>query len=267
MEKILEGQVAIITAAGHGMGRAAALTFAQAGATVVAADRRPAEADATVASIVDEGGRAVAIGFDATKDESVAKLVDLTMNDLGRIDILWNLVGGIGWTPEGTRPDVNTTEASYDILDVDPEYWDWQLRLNLTSVYLCCRHVLPHMIAAGRGSIISTATGAAADVHESGDGFHPYVVAKAGVVVLSRLIAQRYGRFGIRSNVIAPGIVDSWWTEAIEKRAIEGTLLGRIGSVEDVANVGLFLASDAASYVTGEEIRLDGGARLRSRFS
>lgn len=266
MEVRLDGKVAIITGAGHGMGQAAAKLFADSGASVVAADIRLEAAAETVAAIHAAGNRAVAVQVDATRDESAAALAQRAMDEYGRIDVLWNFVGGILWKPDGTRPGASPLNGGGDILTIDPEYWDWQLRLNLTTVYYCCRHAIPHMIAGGGGSIISMATGGALDAHEAGNGHHPYNIAKSGVVTLSRLIAREYGTQGIRSNVIIPGTVNSWPSPDIEAHAIRRTAARRIGTVEEVAEAGLFLASDKSSYITGEEIRLDGGSHVFGRI-
>jgi NAD(P)-dependent dehydrogenase (short-subunit alcohol dehydrogenase family) len=174
--------------------------------------------------------------------------------------VLWNNVGGIGWTPEGSRKPFNVDEGGSDILNVEPEYWDWQIKFNLTSVFLCCKAVLPVMIAHGRGSIISSSSAAS---NARTENFHPYATAKGAIITLSKLIAKRYGPLGIRSNVIVPGIINSWDAERLAERAKDGKIpLGRIGRVEEVASAALFFASDDSSFVSGEDIWLDGGARL-----
>jgi 3-oxoacyl-[acyl-carrier protein] reductase len=134
------------------------------------------------------------------------------------------------------------------------------LTLNLKSMYLCSRAVIPHMIEAGGGSIVSTSSAPALTGNSSGT--HAYIAAKGGVVALGRLIAHTWGRQGIRSNVILPGITDSHMSDRIEQAAARSTALGRIGRVDEVAKVALFFASDDSSYVTGETVFIDGGAHV-----
>jgi NAD(P)-dependent dehydrogenase (short-subunit alcohol dehydrogenase family) len=262
----LDGKVALITGAGHGMGRAGALAFADAGASVVVADIRQEAAEDTAGEVRARGGQALAVAADVTSDQSAAWLVQSTIGEFGGLDIVWNCVGGVFWKPDGTRPATDVLAPQGDILSIDPDYWDWQLRLNLTSVFLTSRHAIPRMIERGGGVILAMATGGAMDVHESGVGHHPYAVAKSGVITLSRLIAREYGRQGIRSNVLIPGTVNSWPSPEIEAHATRRTAAARIGTVEEVAGAALFLASDAAAYITGEELRLDGGSHVYGRI-
>ena len=158
MNTSLDGRIAIISGAAHGMGKAGVKTFIEAGATVVVADVRAGEAEATAREVEAADGRVLAIQVDATDPESVTSMVDQVMKTFGRIDVLWNCVGGMGWQPDGKRKTEDgrgPLDGGYDILNLVPEEWDWSIRLNLTTVYLMCRAVLPHMIAAGKGSIIS----------------------------------------------------------------------------------------------------------------
>ena len=265
MNTSLEGRTAIISGAAHGMGKAGVKTFLEAGATVVVADVRADEAEATAREMEAADGRVLAIQADATDPESVTSMVDQVMKTFGRIDVLWNCVGGMGWQPDGKRKAEDgrgPLDGGYDILNLEPEEWDWNIRLNLTTVYLMCRAVLPHMIAAGKGAIISMGTGGALDIHEAGIDNHHYNAAKAGLVTLSRMMARNYGRSGIRSNVIIPGTIASWPSQRIIEHAERRSALKRIGTVEEVADAALFLASDASSFITGEELRLDGGAHV-----
>jgi NAD(P)-dependent dehydrogenase (short-subunit alcohol dehydrogenase family) len=121
------------------------------------------------------------------------------------------------------------------------------------------------MIKNGGGAIISIATGVAVDAHAGGHSQHQYAISKAGVVMMSRLIAGTYGTKGIRSNIIAPGATNSWVTPTLKEYAAATSPAGRLGTVEEVAALALFLASDVGSYINGEEIRLNGGTHVWSR--
>lgn len=256
----LEGRVAIITGAGRGMGQAGAILFAQEGAKVVVAERRADAAAETADAVRAAGGTAIFVETDVTDPASVQQMAERTVEAFGGIDVLWNNVGGIGWTPEGMRRKVNLDEGGFDILNVEPDFWDWQIRINLTSVYLCCRAVLPSMIAKGKGAIINTSSGAAIARSENN---HPYATAKGAVLTLTKLIAKKYGPLGIRCNAIVPRLTNSWDAEALAARAAGGKVpLGRIGTLEEIASAALFLASDESSYVTGDALWLDGGSRM-----
>lgn len=256
----LSGRVAIITGSGRGMGQAGAKLFASEGASVVVAERRADAAAETVDAILAAGRKAVAVEVDVTDPASTQRMAEEAVKAFGTIDVLWNNVGGIGWTPEGGRRPVDVNAGGFDILNTDLEYWDWQIKINLTSVFLCSKAVLPVMIAQGRGSIISSSSAASGARTEN---FHPYATAKGGVLTLSKLMAKRYGPLGIRSNCIVPGIINSWDAERLAERAKDGKIpLGRIGTVEEVAKAALFFASDDSSFVSGEDVWLDGGARL-----
>src|SRR5262249_34747404 len=157
--------------------------------------------------------------YDATDDSSVGALVASLIEQHGRLDVLMNCVGGVTWRPGGQRGTVAVLETANDIASLDPDYWDWQMKLNLYSAFYACRHAIPAMIKGGGGAIISIATGVAVDAHAGGHAQHQYAISKAGVVMMSRLIAGTYGTQGIRSNIIAPGATDSWATPALVEYA------------------------------------------------
>ncbi|MFN8532921.1 MAG: SDR family NAD(P)-dependent oxidoreductase [Dehalococcoidia bacterium] len=255
----LDRKVALITGAGRGMGRAGALLFACEGATVVVADRRRDAAQEVAERVAADGGQALAVEVDVTDDASIRAMTEATTAAFGRIDVLWNNVGGLGWQADGTRRSIALGANDGDILSIDPTAWEWSIRFNLTSVYLCCRHVLPVMIAGGGGSIINTSSGAAL---ARSSNFHPYAVGKAGVITLSKLIARRYAAQGIRCNALVPGLIDSWGSAQVADRAKETVPLGREGTTDEVARTALFLASDESSFVTGEALHVAGGAQI-----
>jgi NAD(P)-dependent dehydrogenase (short-subunit alcohol dehydrogenase family) len=257
MDLRLDGRPALVTGAGRGVGQAAAIAFARAGALVTVADIRRDSAEQTARQITEDGGNAIAVDLDATEDRSVAAAVDTCRREFGQLAILMTCVGGTAWQPGGVT--VGGGGAS-DLVSVSNDYWDWQLRFNLTSAFLCCRHAIPEMVSGGGGSIVMIGTAGSIDTEMAEGNFHPYVIAKAGLVSMSRLIAGRYGPDGIRSNVIAPFATNSRPSEEATTYASATAPLGRIGTIEEIAAAALFLASDMGAYISGEEIRMDGGA-------
>jgi NAD(P)-dependent dehydrogenase (short-subunit alcohol dehydrogenase family) len=234
----LEGKAAIVTGGGSGIGRAICMRFAAEGASVVVADIVGERAEEVAAEI---GGRAVQA--DVTVAADVARMVEAA----GGVDVLVNNAGG---------------GMSDGLLEIAEEAWDEEVALNLKSAFLCTKAVLPPMIERGKGAIvnISSVNGMAYFANEA------YSAAKAGLINLTKTTAVRYGRFGIRANVIAPGTIRTpLWQERVDKkpaifeRLLQWYPLGRVGEPEDVAAAAAFLASDDASWVTGELLRVDGG--------
>jgi NAD(P)-dependent dehydrogenase (short-subunit alcohol dehydrogenase family) len=234
----LAGKRAVVTGGGSGIGRATCRRFAAEGATVVVADLIGERAEEVAAEI---GGTAVQA--DVTVAADVVRLVDAA----GRIDVLVNNAGG---------------GMADDLLEIGEEEWDTDVELNLKSAFLCSKAVLPGMIEQGSGVIvnITSVNGMAFFANE------PYSAAKAGLISLTRSMAVRYGKHGIRAVAIAPGTIRSpLWQERVDKepaifeRLVRWYPLGRVGEPEDVANAAVFLASDDAAWITGEVLRVDGG--------
>lgn len=251
----LQNKVAIITGASSGIGRAAAILFAQEGAKVVVADIDGVEGSSTVSTVRHQGGQAEFVCTDVSRSKDVQTMVGVTVEKFGKVDILF---ANAGLEIVGLTGD--TTEEEYDrMMDV-----------LLKGVWLCAKHCLPVMIENGGGSIVNTAS-VAGLVAWPGGGI--YGTAKAGVIGLTRAIAVDYARQNIRCNCICPGNI---WTPLSEKyvalqpdpaaarEALERAHpLGRSGSPEEAAQVALFLASDEASFVTGAAYTVDGGLTAR----
>jgi meso-butanediol dehydrogenase / (S,S)-butanediol dehydrogenase / diacetyl reductase len=234
----LAGKRAVVTGGGSGIGRATARRFAAEGATVVVADLIAERAEEVAAEI---GGTAVQA--DVTVAGDVARMVEAA----GRVDVLVNNAGG-GFAD--------------DLLAIGEEEWDADVTVNLKSAFLCSKAVLPAMIEQGSGVIvnITSVNGIAFFANE------PYSAAKAGMISLTRSMAVRYGKHGIRAVAIAPGTIRSpIWQERVDKepaifeRLVRWYPLGRVGEPEDVAKAAVFLASDDASWITGDVLRVDGG--------
>ena len=251
-----DGKVAFITGAGSGIARASASLFAAQGARVVIAELQPALGEACAAMVGEAGGDAVFIPTDVTDEHSVAAAVAQTIERYGRLDVLYNCAGG-------------SIPADGPVTDVDLTVWDHTMALDLKGPMLTCRHCLPHMIAGGGGAIVNMSSVVAL---RGAFPAHVYVAAKGGVISLTKALAGRHARDGIRANVICPGMV---MTERVERYIAEhggevATDSRRValdweeypfavGKPEDIANVALFLASDEARMLTGAVIAADGG--------
>jgi NAD(P)-dependent dehydrogenase (short-subunit alcohol dehydrogenase family) len=255
----LKGKVAIITGAGSGIGRESARIFAAEGAAVVCTDINSAAAEETAETINAAGDKAVPMAMDVTSPEDNESMASLAIDQFGRIDALYANAGiaGVG-SIESTSIDV----------------WDQVIAVNLTGVWLSNRAVLPAMMDQGGGSIVNQASiGGLIGVQ----GIAPYAAAKAGVIGLTKQAAVEYGPHNIRFNAVCPGTVPTpLVTRTYEQRGGMGGRVGqtveeglasmsdrypmqRLGTLAEVANLALFLASDEASWMTGAIIPVDGG--------
>ena len=243
----LTDRVAIVTGAGKGIGRGIALAFAEAGADVVCAARTEADIEATAAAVRERGRRAEAIRCDVTVTTDLEALVAAAAKAFGRIDVLVNNAGG---TPP--RPALDTSEG----------FFERALRFNLTSAFLLSKLAVPHMLTHGGGSVVNISSRAGGMVQT---GFVAYGTAKAGLSFMTKNLAADLAP-KVRVNAIAVGGVATAALEsvltndAIRRQMEAGTPMGRIGEPEDVAACALYLASPAASWVTGKVFEVDGGA-------
>ena len=248
----LKNKVAIITGAGSGQGRAAALIFSREGAKIAVSDWKPELGDETVTLVRKAGGEAIFIRTDVSDSGDVQNLVRTTVTTYGRIDILYNNAG-VGFSSPLSMSDViNTPEAD----------WDRVIAINLRSMYLTAKYGIPEMIKSGGGSIINTASIAALIGSEAA---HAYTAAKGGMVALSRALAVEFGPKNIRVNCICPGAIDTpMIAPVIDPLKKSGqpfmtSPIRRLGRPEDIANCALYLASDESSFVTGATLVVDGG--------
>lgn len=246
----LRDRVAFITGAGMGMGREAALLFAEEGARVIVADIDGAAAKETVGLVEARGGRALAVTGDVAREDDVARMVGDGVRELGELHVLYNNAGVL-WK-----------DRDRSALETDGVWWDRVLAINLTSVVWVTKHGVPHLRRAGGGSIINVGSvSALVGFTRAQDA---YTAAKGALISLTRSLAIQLAADRIRCNVIHPGIVDTplqapYLTDALRREFEGGIPLGRIARPREIATVALFLASEDSSYMTGAELVVDGG--------
>jgi NAD(P)-dependent dehydrogenase (short-subunit alcohol dehydrogenase family) len=243
------GKTAFITGGGSGLGRASALAFAAAGATVIVADISEVGGAGTVESIRENGGAAEFVRLDVTDEEAVAGAVANVVQRHGRLDIAMNNAG----------VEANTVPLA----DLDSAEWRRVVDINLNAVFYCLKAEIPAMVAAGGGSIVNTASAAGLI---GGYNLACYTATKHAVVGLTKAAAMDYATQGVRINALCPGLVDTPFIAHLPRPAIDRLLLaspiGRMASAEEIAQSALWLCSDSASYVLGHALAVDGGVVL-----
>jgi NAD(P)-dependent dehydrogenase (short-subunit alcohol dehydrogenase family) len=245
----LKGKVALVTGASSGIGRATAQALATNGARVaINFHRNHTGAEAVRAEIVSSGGSAIVLQADVTRASDVQSLVEQTIAEFGPIDILVNNAGSL--------------VERLKILELTEERWDEVIDLNLKSAFLCSKAVAASMIECKTGAIINVSSiagrtgGALGAIH--------YSAAKGGLITFTKGLAKELGPFGVRVNAVSPGVIDTPYHERFSSTEMMQTYtaqipLGRVGTPAEVGNVICFLASDAASYLAGETIEINGG--------
>lgn len=246
----LQHKVALITGGGMGMGREAALLFAEEGARVVVCDIDRDAADETVSRVERAGGEAVAAIGDVASEEDVARMVAEGVRRFGALHILYNNAGVL-WK-----------DRDRSVLETDGVQWDRVMAINLKSVFWVTKHGIPHLRAAGGGSIVLVGSvSALAGFTRAQDA---YTAAKGALISLNKSLAIQFARDNIRCNIIHPGIVDTplqapYLTEELRAEFKTAIPLGRIGQPREIAHAALFLASDESSFMTGADMIVDGG--------
>ena len=261
----LKDRVAIVVGAGSsgpgwGNGKCTAITFAREGARVVCLDLNLEAAEETASIIQAEGGEAIALKCDVASATDVDRVASETVKRYGRIDVLHNNVGIAKLVP---------------IEEITEAEWDRVMSINLKSIMLTCRRVLPEMVRHSKGAIVNIAS--IAGIRDSGVPYITYSTSKGAILAFTRTIALQYAKKGIRANCVLPGLMNTPMVHAGLQSAYSATAdtdemvrrrdaqcpMGHMGDAWDVAHAALFLASDEAKYVTAAELVVDGGITAR----
>jgi len=246
----LTGKVALITGAGMGMGREAAVLFAEEGARVVVCDINEKAAEETVTLVEKAGGQALAAVGDVAIEDDVKRMVEEGVRRFGALHVLYNNAGVL-WK-----------DKDRSVLETDGAQWDRVMAINLKSVFWVTKHGIPHLKQAGGGSIILVGSvSALAGFTRAQDA---YTAAKGALISLNKSLAIQFAKDRVRSNIIHPGIVETplqapYLTPELRAEFNAGIPLGRIGQPRDIAYAALFLASEESSFMTGAEMIVDGG--------
>ena len=252
----LTGRVALVTGAGQGVGAKTAHYLAAQGARVVVNDYVAERAEAVTQEIKEAGGAAIGVQGDVTDFASVTAMVDTTADAFGAIDVLVNNAGNAGADPSALG-------GNRTFWEIDPAAWEPFLQVNLYGVMNCCRAVIPGMLEAGNGGRLITIISDAGRVGEP--GLEAYSAAKAGAAGLMRALARSLGRFEITANCVAiattrtPAVEAMTSNEDLVKRMLRNYIIRRVGEPSDVAAMVTFLASNAASWTTGQTYPVNGG--------
>lgn len=253
----LAGKVAVVTGAGSGIGAATALLLAERGAAVVVADLNPTGAKEVVDAIAAKNGRAIAAEADVSDEAHVRAMADLAVTHFGGVDVLHN------------NAAFTAARGDRTVIDIDMDLWDQTMAVNVRGYALCAKHLIPLMIERGGGSVINTSSiaGIRGELIRAA-----YATSKAAIIGFSNSLAVQFGRFGVRSNAIAPGFIATEMTAATAARvgvdfedfkaaAAREIPVRRVGVPEDIAGTVAFLVGDDASFVSGQVIYVAGGPR------
>jgi NAD(P)-dependent dehydrogenase (short-subunit alcohol dehydrogenase family) len=247
----LKDKVSVITGAGGGMGRVAALRFAAEGSRVVVADNQTAAAEETVRQVRAAGGEAVPVTVDVSSEAGAKAMVDMAIRKYGRLDVLYNNAGIM-------------PEADHSVVDTPVEAWDAVMAVNVRGVYLACKYAIPQMIERHSGSIINISSFVAllgCSVPQDA-----YTASKGAVLALTRSLAVQFAPQGIRTNAILPGPVETpllmdWLVkdEKAKQIRLARNPSGRFGKADEVVSLALYLASDESAWTNGASLVIDGG--------
>ena len=247
----LKDKVSIITGAGGGMGRVAALKFAAEGSRVVVADVQGAAAEATVRQVRAAGGDAWPVRADVSVEADARAMVDTAIEKFGRLDVLYNNAGIM-------------PEADHSVVDTPVEAWDQVMAVNVRGVYLACKYAIPRMMEHGSGSIINVSSFVA--ILGCSVPQDAYTASKGAVLALTRSLAVQFAPHGVRTNAILPGPVETpllmeWLLkdEAAKQLRLARNPTGRFGKPEEIVAMAVYLASDESAWTNGASLVIDGG--------
>lgn len=247
----LEDKVSVITGAGSGMGKTAALRFAAEGSRVVVADNQAAAAEETVRLVKAAGGEATAVRVDVSIEGDAKAMIDTAIDRYGRLDVLYNNAGIM-------------PEADHSVVDTPVEAWDQVMAVNVRGVYLACKYAIPRMVERGSGSIINVSSFVA--ILGCSVPQDAYTASKGAVLALTRSLAVQFAPQGVRTNAILPGPVETpllmdWLLkdEAAKKLRLARNPTGRFGKAEEVVALAVYLASDESAWTNGASLVIDGG--------
>jgi len=252
----LKDKVAIITGAGRGIGRASALLFSEEGASVTIADIDGKSGEKTRSDITGKGGKAIFIKTDVSNEEDVKNLIKGTIDEFGKLNILYNNAAVFWYEKDGC------------ITDINEDIWDRIIDINLKGVYLCCKHAIPEIIKSGGGSVINTSSSAGLIGIPKCDA---YTATKGAVISITRSMGVEYAPKKVRINCIAPVAIRTEMVKESnlkdpdfsEEKFLKTTPSRRWGEPKEIANIALFLASDESSYLVGSVIVADGGITIQ----
>jgi NAD(P)-dependent dehydrogenase (short-subunit alcohol dehydrogenase family) len=253
---LMEGKVVIVTGAAMGIGRASAILLAQQGAKVVISDVNVDKAEETCSIVLENGGESIFVETDVANDANVKALIEKTIQIYGKIDVLYNNVG---------------VAIPGNVVETSEENWHRVMDINLGGIFRGCKYAIPYMIEKGGGSIVNTSSVQALTGFE---GWAGYAASKGAIISLTRQMAAEYAKHKIRVNCIAPGTIMTPMNEKIFDETDNPQELidtwnnmhpiGRFGQPEEIAQIGLFLASEMSSFITGQCIVADGGVTIKA---
>lgn len=253
----LKDKIAVVTGAADGIGSAIATGFAREGATVFMGDIADQKGEAAAKALRDAGGRAEFVHCDVAMEEDIANLIETAVTKGGRLDILVN--------------NAAVAIGGFPVYEMTEEQWHRLIAVNLTSVFRGCKYALPHMIRQKGGVIISMAS---AQGHIGLDGWTAYAGAKGAIMSMTRQMAVEFGPHNVRFNSISPGTINTPMNEQViadlgdhvARAWVKMHPIGRIGEPAEVAEAAIYLASDAAGFTTGVDLKVDGGLTAAPRY-
>jgi len=256
----LKNKIALITGGGGELGKAAAISLAEEGAQLVVADLDEDQSKRTASEIMQMGGKAIHLFVDVTKQSSVAKMVEKTLQEFERIDILLNSAGiargSNQWGTDNWKP----------MEEISKEDWQKIIDINLTGTFLCNQKVGRAMIKQKQGKIINVASVSGVVANRGLLGHGPYCASKAGVIALTKVLAMEWARYSINVNCISPGYMDTKMVEKVKQKLpqvhrlqVKMTPLNRFGDPVEFARCIVFLSSEDSNYITGHNLLMDGG--------